>query len=149
MKYSKTCDHCGHQKTAYTTTINVSLANALKQLVEFYEIKKQKCNLQKDLRLTYNQYNNFQKLQYFGLVKRDSEGWFPTNEGMEFIYGSVCITIPVATIDGEVLPDDHEAWDTHKGERKQVFIFDIDETAYKKRPDYAKERQQANLFERA
>ena len=147
MKYSKTCDHCDHQNTAYTNNLNAQMVGALKQLVEFYETKKKKCNLQENLRLTHNQFANFQKLQYFGLARRDKEGWLPTNDGIEFIYGSVCITVPVAVMNGEILPDDHEAWDTHAGERHQVFVFDIDETAYKKRPEYAKERNQSTLFE--
>lgn len=65
MKYSETCSCCDHTVTAYTHILNKSLVEALIQLVDFYNVKKCKCRLQNDLNLTKNQYNNFQKLQYF------------------------------------------------------------------------------------
>lgn len=63
------CPTCGQQVLKHKHVFRKSLAN----LVEF-TIKKtgpvHPFHLQKELNLTKNQYNNFQKLQYWGLVKK-------------------------------------------------------------------------------
>lgn len=103
MNYKKQCECCGHQITAYSHNINAQLANALEQLVEFFIKTGHGCNLQKDLKLSKNQYNNFQKLQYFGLVHRNDNGWIPTSKGVNFINGEATIEVPVATFGKEIL----------------------------------------------
>ena len=145
MKYSKTCNCCGHQDTAYTFSLNKGKVNALRKLVDKYEITKSAVALG-DLNLSTSQFTNFCHLQYFDLVKHIPEGWVPTIIGISFIQGEIGIIMPVATMSGEILADDHEAWATHPGKRTKAFIFDIDETAYKQRPEYAQERSQTNLF---
>ena len=146
MKYSTTCEHCGHQDTAYTYTLNKGKVIALRKLVDKYEQTKKPAQLG-DLGITNSQYTNFCHLQYFNLAKHLPEGWVPTMEGIAFIHGEISVTLPVAVMASEVLPEDHEAWKTHPGKRTTAFVFDIEELAYKKRPEYARERAQSTLFE--
>jgi len=149
MKYQKKCDCCGHVVTAYTHHLNKNLLSALRQLVDFYEEHRKPANLQKDLSLTKNQYNNFQKLQYFNLVKKisGSSSWFPTVVGINFIYGRDSVFNPVATFGDRVLPNDHEAWKTHTGAVKITNIRDIDVDSYKQKEEYRDEkRNDRNLF---
>jgi hypothetical protein len=147
MKYQKKCEHCGHAEVAYTYVLNKSLINALRQLVDFYESNKKAAAL-KDLNLTNSQYGNFAHLQYFGLTKPTPEGWYPSNDGIAFIYGDAPTVMPVAVMKGQVLHYDHEAWATHEGKPREYFVRDINEDAYKKRPEYAAEKSTASsLFD--
>ncbi len=140
MKYSKHCDHCGNKVTAYTHSLNVPLVKALRQLVDFYDRNRVPCNLQKHLNLTKNQYNNFQKLQYFKLVHRDIDGYVPTRLGTGFIEGNAEILNPAGTLGKEILDVGHEAWTTHNKRRMTVNVKDIDEISWKRREEYAEEK---------
>lgn len=143
MKYSIKackCEDCPGKITAYTHNLNKSMVGALRQLVDFHEKNRRAANLQKDLTLTKNQYNNFQKLQYFGLARRLEHGWTPESLGIDFIYGGGVVMVPAATLGGEVLLPWHEAWNFHKRERRSVTIHDIDQLSYKQRPEYAQEK---------
>lgn len=145
MKYTKECEHCQNIITAYTHTLNRPLVESLRKLVDFYEEKKRGCNLQSDLNLSKNQYNNFQKLQYFRLVFNRIDGWVPTFMGTSFIEGKLTILNPVATFGKSILPDDHEAWGTHNSERRTVGVQDIDIMSWKRREEY-KEEKRKTLF---
>ncbi len=146
MKYTKKCEQCGHIKTAYAFVLNKSLINALRQLVDFYEKNKRAAQL-KDLSLTNNQYVNFSHLQYFGLIKPTPEGWYPSNDGIAFIYGDAPVVMPVVVMEGKVLSYDHEAWLTHDIKPKEHYVQNINAEAYKKRLEYQTEKSQAtSLF---
>lgn len=141
MNYQEKCPHCGHIKTAFIHKLNKQLVKALRQLVDFYGENGSGCNLQRDLNLTKNQYNNFQKLQYFDLVFKTKDGWFPTSVGMHFIFGSMSALNKVATIESVVLPSSHEAWKTHKGKIPEpVKVQEIDADSWKNREDYQAEK---------
>ncbi len=147
MKYSKQCEHCGHKEIAYIHVINKAMIGSLYQLQKFYEVNKVPANLQKDLNLTKNQYNNFQKLQHFGVVYRSKKGWIPTILGRKFIYGVMKIPKRVATIDNEVIAWDHEAWSTHndgKIDLETIHVRDYIPFEYKQREEYQKEKGQKN-----
>lgn len=140
MKYQNKCDHCGHAETAYTYNLNVGKVQALRKLVDLYEAKKKPIELG-DMNISNSQYTNFCHLAYFKLAQHvPGEGWVPTPDGIEFIYGKVYVTLPVAVMNGRVLPADHEAWKTHDSPRVDKFVWDIDNLAYKKRPEYAAEK---------
>lgn len=144
MNYSNKCDHCGHIETAYVHSLNVGKVQALKKLVESYERPLTlglPCELG-SLGISNSQYTNFCHLVYFGLAEHLENGWIPTEVGIKFIHGEVGVTIPQAVMGGVILPDDHEAWQTHTGARRTAFVFDVDETAYKKRSEYAQEKAQ-------
>lgn len=142
MKYSKTCECCGHIQTAYTHNLNEPMVLAFNVVVEEYLATKEPVNVYGLERLDYNQKCNFQKLKYFGLMDfAGGVGWFPTALGLQFYYGERAVITPVASMGNEVLPDNHEAWDTHGGKRRWVYPQDVaNEWAYKKRPDYKAEK---------
>lgn len=120
--------------------INKPMVSALRQLVDWYEETGKPANLQKNLNLTKNQYNNFQKLQYFDVVLRTEKGWFPTSRGISFIYGQALTPSRVITIDGEVLPVNHPAWETTKLKPGGLMVEEVDRTSYKIRVEYQEEK---------
>jgi len=136
MKYKDTCHCCGHSITAYSHHINKPLVEALRQLVDHYEDRGIACNLQNHLRLTKNQYNNFQKLQHFDVVRRTENGWYPTTKGIKFIYGDCQVWNKVSSMGNETLSHNHECWDNIKTKPELIFVQDIDETSYKQRKEY-------------
>ena len=145
--YQETCECCGNMVTAYIHHLNSPLVSALRQLVDFYEKTSIPANLQNNLSLTKNQYNNFQKLQYFGLVHRTKDGWYPTPLGNEFITGRIDIPVRVATLGKTILPEHHEVWSEAKVKPAKMFVWEIDEGSYKKRPEYQAEKSmQETLF---
>jgi hypothetical protein len=147
MKFNEQCKCCGSQLTAYTHNLNAQLVQALRQLVDFYETSKRAANLQTDLKLDHNQYNNFQKLQYFGLAFRTPDGWLPEEYGIKFIYGEQAAPTTAATMGGKVIPYSDPIWKTHGTPVEWKFVKTIDEISYKKRPDYAAEKsKQASIF---
>jgi hypothetical protein len=145
MNYKKQCECCGHQVTAYSHNINAQLADALEQLVNFYIRTARGCNLQKDLKLSKNQYNNFQKLQYFALVHNEETGWFPTSRGVNFINGEIAVEAPVATFGKEILNSWHPAWQTAEKRPAPLHITQVKNYNWKGREEY-KEEKRTTLF---
>lgn len=88
----RTCPHCGASMKVWRHSLSKGLVDVL---VEFIGAVKQKgknsIHLQNDMpNLTKNQYNNFQKLHYFGLVAKDDKNpghWVITKWGGEFLRG--------------------------------------------------------------
>lgn len=140
MKHSVTCQSCGHKDTAYTYNLNVGKVSALRKLIDRHEITKAPVHLG-DLGITNSQYTNFCHLAYFGLALHITSGWIPTDLGIAFIYGEVGVQVPVAVLNGVVLAGDHEAWNTHTKTPETKYVFDINNTAYKKREEYQEEIQ--------
>lgn len=142
----KTCSHCGHTIASYVHNLNKPMVDSLLQVVVFFLENKRPAKLQKDLDLSKNQYNNFQKLQYFCLVKRTENGWTPEQKGIDFIYGkSPCFNI-VMTFGKSVLSPDHEFWQERQSRPREVYSYEIDERLYKKREEYQNEMRQESLF---
>jgi len=138
MKFVKKCQHCGHIEVAYTYTLNKPLINTLRRLVDFYEANRKPAEPHK-LNLTNSQYGNFSSLQHFGLILQSPDGWYPTNTGIEFIYGEVPINMPVKVMQGKILPPSHEAWRGEDNQR-EYYIKDINQDEWKRRPAYAAEK---------
>ncbi len=129
------CDHCGHEERIYTHSLNQQIVGALRQLVDFFELKRTVCNLQKDLNLTKNQYNNFQKLRHFNLVEKTLGGWIPTTVGRHFVRDEVSIYTDAASLNNTTLPPDHEVFEDKQRTRK--YAFEIDNIRYKQKDDYS------------
>jgi hypothetical protein len=138
--YQEKCEHCGNITTAYAHKLNKPLVSALRALVDFYEINKTACNLQKNLDLTKNQYNNFQKLQYFFLVRHTKDGWYPTPDGIKFIYSEIPCLDMAMTLGRQILNTSHVAW-KYKRQPRLIFIKSIDECSWKKREEYQDEKR--------
>ncbi len=149
MKYTKECECCGHKMTAYTHNLNKPMVIAFNVVLEEYLATKNPVNVYALDRLDYNQKCNFQKLRYFGLMDFiGGAGWYPTQLGFKFYYGERSVLTPVASMGNKILPDDHEAWNTHGSPRRWVSAMDIaGDGAYKRRPEYQAEKSpQITLF---
>uniref|UniRef100_A0A6H1ZD22 Uncharacterized protein n=1 Tax=viral metagenome TaxID=1070528 RepID=A0A6H1ZD22_9ZZZZ len=136
MAYTEKCQHCGHEIRAYIHKLNQPLVSALRQLVDRHEELRRSINLQKDLTLTKNQYNNFQKLTYFGLIGHTTNGWYPTQHGIDFVYGRQSAWNRVATFRGKTVGFDHPVWLHSKVRPRAVLIREVDEVSYKQALDY-------------
>ena len=88
------CEHCGASLKEWKHGLTSGL---IRTFIKFcYALKKKgtnKIHLQSEVELTKNEYNNFQKLHYFGLVaKADETGyWLLTNLGEQFMRGEIGI----------------------------------------------------------
>ena len=145
MKYSKTCECCGHKNTAFTYNLNVGKVSALRKLTDHYEITKKPVQLG-DIKITNSQYTNFCHLAYFNLARHIPGGWVPTDIGIAFIYGEIGVQVPVAVLNGVILNLDHEAWGTQDKKPTTKYVQDIHDISYKKHSEYAEEVTGHRLF---
>ena len=129
-KESKFCESCGAKTVKYKHSFSNALAIGLYKLYESGNIST---NL-KHLKLTRNQWDNFQKFRCWGLVKqayrpdgtRLNGEWIVTQEGIDFIERGTSIQKSVWTYRGKTV--DFEG-DT-------CFFLDVHEPSYKKRLEY-------------
>lgn len=96
---TKKCPHCGASMKAHSHGLSRGLANTLikfrKAVLNQPHIQFNKVHIPNDVVFTKNEYNNFQKLRYFGLVAkvRKSDGthergfWLLTRNGNAFCKG--------------------------------------------------------------
>lgn len=91
----KYCEHCGAKITGRWESLTKGLCNTLLKFSQSVKrLGKDQIHLQKECGLTKNEYNNFQKLGYFGLVK-DSEKsgfWSLTVDGILFIRNEMSVS---------------------------------------------------------
>ena len=132
MKEKKICDCCGAKIVEYKHSFSKALAIGLYKLYA----AGTPINI-KYLGLTRNQWDNFQKLRYWGLVAKttDESGnrkggcWEITSVGVNFIEKNIGIIKSVWTYRGE----------TVRFEGSTCFFNDIHEPEYKQREEYADE----------
>ena len=102
----KICPHCGASMKEWKHSLTPGLVDILVSFIEAVKNKKEnKIHLQVDLNLNKNQYNNFQKLRYFGLVAkvRNDDGshlagyWLITRLGGEFLRREKAIPMWIKT----------------------------------------------------
>lgn len=93
------CPTCGQNITPHWESVTKGLVNTLIKFARTVRIKnRNKVHLQKECGFTYNQYNNFQKLRYHGLVGKVIENgehisgyWMLTKLGYLFLVGETAI----------------------------------------------------------
>jgi hypothetical protein len=132
MKEKKTCEHCGAKIVEYKHSFSKALAIGLYRLYQ----ENRPVNI-KHLGLTRNQWDNFQKLRYWGLVakavddagKRVGGCWAVTQLGVDFIENGTSIQKFVWTYRGETVRFDGDT----------CFFNDVHPVEYKQRTDYAQE----------
>lgn len=132
MKENKTCEHCGAKIVEYKHNFSSALAVGLYRLYQ----ENRAINI-KHLGLTRNQWDNFQKLRYWGLVQKaiDETGkriggcWSITPLGTAFIEQGIGVSKYVWTYRGE----------TVRFEGDTCFFKDVHPVAYKQREQYAEE----------
>jgi len=71
----------------------------------------------------------FHHLEYFGLITRYGEEqgneWHLSKDGEQFFAGQEPVFDLIAHMDGEILPLNHECWDTNKDKPKLTMIWEI------------------------
>lgn len=130
MAVKKVCKECGASMMEHRHTLSKAMAEGLRRISE-----KSPTNL-KHLGLTRNQWDNFQKLRYWGLVekhirddgKRIGGAWKITPLGRAFLSGEVIVPKTVWTYRGEFVRHESEGVDIKS-------LLD----GYKTRPEYAEE----------
>ena len=130
------CPHCGAKMKEYNHVLSIPLCKALVKLYNHSLQGEIPVNI-KCLKMTRNQWDNFQKLRYWDLVskyvdqngKRKGGEWKITKRGIDFVKGIIRIKNHVTTYRGERI----------KYYGSKVRIESVVEDNYRKRRDYAKD----------
>ncbi len=130
MKQQKVCEHCQAKMVEYKHSFSKALATGLWRLY----CAGGAVNI-KDLGLTRNQWDNFQKLRYWGLVAqsyresgtRMNGYWHITEAGTAFIEQGAGVSKSVWTYRGQ----------TQRFEGATVFFTDTHDIEYEQRESYA------------
>lgn len=104
------CPHCGANITPFPQRLSTGLVGALIKAVTFVQAKgMNQFHLQKDLvSLSKNEYNNFQKLRFHGLVAKakveNKPGyWLITRRGGQFLRGELFVPKTAYTLRNKVI----------------------------------------------
>lgn len=94
MEETKKCPHCGANMKIWQQNLTQGLVEAFIVFSRtLKKIGKNEAHLQTDVNFSKNQYNNFQKLRYFGLVAKVKKAdgthksgyWLLTRKGLAFL----------------------------------------------------------------
>jgi hypothetical protein len=107
------CPHCDANMYIHRHRLSKGLVNSLIKMKRgVIEMQKNQIHLQSELVLSKNDYNNFQKLRYHGLVAKciDSETkerlsgyWLLTKRGNEFLKNMVSLPLAVYTFRNKIV----------------------------------------------
>ena len=128
----KTCECCGAKMVEYRHSFNYALAFCLHRIY----LEENPVNI-KTLDLHTYQWNNFQKLQYWGLVEKafDHSGdrikgmWSITERGIKFVEGRIKIRKSVWTYRSEPL----------RADGNEILFDDVHDKSFKRASTYAEE----------
>jgi len=103
------CENCGAKKIAYWHSLTPGLVNTFKKFVDTVKQKGiNNVHLQTDMELSKNEYNNFQKLRYWGLVHHAKKNnvksgcWLVTRNGGSFLRGEMAMSKKIKTFRNEI-----------------------------------------------
>lgn len=99
------CPCCNQKIVTYKHKLNKGLCNALWKLHKAGGVGKLK-----ELNLTNNEFGNFQKLAYFGLVFKKTSNWYITSKGIDFITGEGKAPEAVYTKNNVIIGEDIEIY---------------------------------------
>ena len=123
-KQIEVCPTCNQKIVEYSHNFSMVLAIGLWELYS----ATRPMNLH-DLNLTKGEYCNFQKLQYWGLVRKIGDGlWKLTDEGRDFVDGKTTIQKTVWTFHAEVV--------RFEGEQISFSIAEVEKVKAKRARDY-------------
>ena len=116
-----TCPECGQQSYVYWFTLTPGLVGALVKLKRAVIDKgENSVHTRKDMdgtpnELTKNEYGNFTRLRFHGLVAKDDDAgrgyWLLTKRGNAFLKGQESVPRRVQTLNNKVIGHD-EVWVT-------------------------------------
>jgi hypothetical protein len=106
------CPHCGANMKAFFHTLNAGLVATLIKCIQFVHAhNKNEFHLQSDLHLSVNEFSNFTKLRFHGLVaKVDGKAgyWLITSRGGAFLRGEIAVPLKVKTFRNKVIDHSKE-----------------------------------------
>lgn len=105
MREIEYCQCCGQKIVTYKHKLNKGLCSCL---IKFLNIGGE--GKLKDMNLTNNEFGNFQKLAYFGLVRREGTNWIMTEKGKRFILGEDTAPSEVYTKNNQVVDKGSEIY---------------------------------------
>jgi len=112
MGISRTCEACGQKVTIRHESMSKGLVDTLLTFADAVRREgRNKIHLQKEVNLTKNQYNNFQKLRYHGLVYKvkDQPGyWLLTRNGGSFLRNELAIPKEVFVFNNHIVEKGHK-----------------------------------------
>lgn len=139
------CPHCGAKMQDYWQRLSPGLVNTLVKFRQAILVKKEnKVHVPNEVVFTKNEYNNFQKLRYHGLVAKvkDKEGnrvsayWLITRRGNQFCKGEITVPEKVKTYRNKI---------TEYGQRKVNIGHVLDKMPYwDKKEDFMMDFQDKN-----
>lgn len=112
---NNTCPQCGAKMNKYWHNLTRGLVDSfIKFSLAVRSKNANSVHLQTDVQLTKNQYNNFQKLRFFGLVAKvkDKNGnrkagyWLVTKNGGAFLRGELAMPRRVRTFRNKIIDKD-------------------------------------------
>ncbi len=132
------CPHCGAAMKEWHHTLSVGLVICLIKAIKFVKNRNINKFHLRDLELTQNEYNNFQKLRFHGLIAHADKDniksgyWLITTRGGQFLRGEVSVPKRVKTYRNQVIGHDTELVHISKfrgetGWFESDFKFDIHE----------------------
>lgn len=137
MKEVVRCHHCNAKMVEYKHSINKNMVACLKVILEFGGVMPFK---EFNNKVTYNQRNNFQKLQYWRLVQKVKDDlseerigglWALTRFGKDFLMGLERVQRSVWTYRNQVVRFEGEA----------VSVSDLGFENYRQRDDYVSDQR--------
>jgi len=112
------CPHCGASLEKRAHRLSKGLVNSLVLFkLKVCELDRNEIHLLKDMDFTKNQYNNFQKLRYHGLVAkvydketrmRKSGYWLLTRRGNQFLKNLISVPVRVSTFRNRIVEKDEK-----------------------------------------
>lgn len=118
MREQHICTGCGevHEiSPSHSHRLSSGLGNVLVKFRRAIKVKRENSiHLQRDMTgenaLTRTEYNNAQKLRYFGLIHHDDEAgvgyWLLTRRGRQFLDGELSVPLRVRTRDNRIIERD-------------------------------------------
>ena len=131
----KKCPCCGANMIPNKQGLTKGLVNILikfkRAMLESQSPEFNKLHAQRDVNFTKNEYNNFQKLRYFGLVAkckdkngvRESGYWLLTRNGNKFCKGEITMPKFVITFRNTILEKSDERIDVKKAIKSEEYPY--------------------------
>ena len=118
------CPHCGASLEKRAHRLSKGLVKSLVLFkLKVCELDRNEIHLRNDMSLTKNQYNNFQKLRYHGLVAkcfdketklRKSGYWLLTRRGNQFLKNEISVPVRVITFRNKIVERDEKRLSVHE-----------------------------------
>ena len=112
MNQEETCQCCGAKIKIWEHSLSPGLVKTLIKFANAIKRKKENdIDLQKEAGFNLNEYNNFQKLRYFGLVAKiegEAGHWLITRNGWAFLKSELTMPKKVKTFRNKIQEKSNE-----------------------------------------